>query len=109
MSEPTSSGLTDRLVGKAKSAAGAVLGRDDLKREGALHEQKADLAAEAKRLEADAERDQAQAALVAREREVAVERDRLATEAAAEASEQQVERERAAEQARVATEAERQR
>jgi uncharacterized protein YjbJ (UPF0337 family) len=83
-------GLVDRVVGKAKQAAGAVLGNDDLRREGALHEQKAAAAQQARELTFDADREQQRADLTGREREVEVERQRLLTEAAADRRQQEI-------------------
>ena len=42
--------LVDKITGKAKEVAGSVLGNDDLKEEGQLHQQKADAEVEAARL-----------------------------------------------------------
>ena len=56
-------GLVDRVVGTAKKAAGAVLGNDDLRREGALHQEKAETAKKAAELSVEAEREQQRAEL----------------------------------------------
>jgi len=81
---PALGGAVDRMKGVAKKAAGAVLGDDDLKREGELHREKAQADTEAAKLQEKADREQAQAETAAREREIEIERQRLAAEAAAE-------------------------
>src|SRR3954467_4691640 len=95
-------GFVDRVKGTAKTVAGTITGNEDLKREGELHQEKADAAETATHLEATAEREQAKAELTAREREIEIERRRVEAETAAETREQQVERERIAEEARIA-------
>jgi len=87
-------GAFERLKGKAKEVAGAVLGNDALKREGRLHEEKADAVEEAGRLDRQAAQERAEAAVTARERQLAVEQQRLAAEASAETREARLERER---------------
>src|SRR5438270_5610996 len=74
------SNMTERVVGAVKTAAGAVTGNDDLKREGALHAEKAEATVEAAKLETEAERETAQAELVAREKQIETERQRIAAE-----------------------------
>src|SRR3982751_3418780 len=82
-------GLVDQVVGKAKQAAGAVLGNDDLRREGELHEDRADAAKQAAELATEVER----------------ERQRLQTEAAADRQQQQIEQNEAAAKAAVEADA----
>jgi uncharacterized protein YjbJ (UPF0337 family) len=94
-------GLIDKAVGKAKQAAGAVLGNDDLRREGVLHEQKAAAAKQATELTAEAEREQQRADLTGRQRETEVERQRLLTEAATDRRQQQIEQSEATAKASV--------
>src|SRR3954447_7314218 len=101
----TTGGFVDRVKGTAKTVAGTITGNEDLKREGELHQEKADATENAAHLEATAEREQAQAELTAREREIEIERRRVQAEVAAETREQQVERERVAEEARIAAQA----
>src|SRR3954463_3326782 len=85
--------FVDRIKGSVKQAAGAVLGDDDLKREGELHHEKVDAAKTAKEAEKQAEQEHTEAEVITREREIEVERQRIATEVAADAREAQVERE----------------
>ena len=49
-------GFVDRVVGKVKQAAGSLFGRDDLRHEAALHEQRADAAQRAGELHTEARR-----------------------------------------------------
>src|SRR3954467_3147502 len=95
-------GFVDRVKGTAKTLAGTITGNEDLKREGALHHEKADATETAAHLEATAAREQAKAELTAREREIEVERHRVVSEAAAETREQQAEHERVLEEAKIA-------
>src|SRR3954453_12067119 len=98
-------GLVDQVVGKAKQAAGAVLGNDDLRREGELHEDRADAAKQAAELATEAEREEQRAQLTEREREGEVERQRLQPEAAAARQQQQIEQSEAAAKAAVEADA----
>jgi uncharacterized protein YjbJ (UPF0337 family) len=96
--EEVSGGLAGRLAGKAKQAAGAVLGDDALAREGRLQEASTDAERVAAREAADA-READAAADVERDRaEVAEERRRLQNEQAAaaqaDAAERRAEQER---------------
>lgn len=84
------SGLTDRIKAKAKTAAGRVLGNDDLVHEGALHDQKADALDEARQLEESAEERQAAADRAERQRQIDAERAELAVESAADARQQRI-------------------
>jgi hypothetical protein len=84
------SGLSDRIKAKAKTAAGHVLGDQDLVHEGELHEQKADALAEARRLEETADERQAAADRAERQRQIDAERAQLAVEAAADARQQRI-------------------
>ncbi|MBA3407244.1 MAG: CsbD family protein, partial [Solirubrobacterales bacterium] len=101
-SENTAGGALGRLAGKAKAAAGAALGNEELAREGRLQEAQSDAEREAARereqarlLEEEAdsagrraelmrEREQLHGELATEEREAAIERDRQLAEAAAE-------------------------
>src|SRR4051794_6103177 len=87
-------GFMDRVVGKAKQVAGTVVGDEGLKREGQLHEEKADAAVGGTRREAEATAERERADVTARERELAVEEREIAVEEAAEAREERLERER---------------
>ena len=119
-SEPSRSGLVERLKGAAKRAAGSMTGNDQLTREGELHEQKADAMQEAEVLDAEAKQQREEAELAARERELAAHEQRLAAENAADARSvrdeearraelERVEREHAARETSVEQEARRQR
>lgn len=108
MSDPNTEGLpvspvspVERLKGKAKQMAGAILGDPLLKAEGQLHEEKADAAKEASALGAEAEAEAAQAELTIKEQELAAERQRLAAEEAEEVREGRLARERQAEELRI--------
>ncbi|MET9486102.1 CsbD family protein [Nocardia sp. NPDC006630] len=56
-------GVVEGVKGKAKEAAGAVLGNDDLREEGRAQQDKADSQREAAQKEAAAEKERAVAAL----------------------------------------------
>jgi uncharacterized protein YjbJ (UPF0337 family) len=99
----TRGGLAGKLAGRAKQAAGVVLGNEDLAREGRLQqaqvEAEADAvvaaeraglaedeaAVEAARTENEIERERLENEIAEREREEAIERDRLRAERAAQA------------------------
>src|SRR6188472_3639131 len=70
--EQTGGAITDRITGKLKKVAGAVLGDDQLAAEGELHEARADAKSEAAHVEARAEQADAEAELAAREEALAV-------------------------------------
>lgn len=53
--EEAGEGLVEGVKGKVKEVAGAVIGRDDLQREGRAQQDKADAQREAARKEAEAE------------------------------------------------------
>ena len=55
-------GITDKITGRAKQAAGDLTGDADTRRQGELEERKADAKDEAARAEERAERKQAEAA-----------------------------------------------
>ena len=55
-------GITDKITGKAKQAAGDLTGDADTRRQGKLEERKADAKDEAARAEEHAERKDAEAA-----------------------------------------------
>ena len=87
MSNPSAprSRLADRMFSTAKKALGGLLGDDRLRREGELHDEKADAEATARHLESVAAEADEAAALSARERELDEERARLAAEEQVEA------------------------
>lgn len=76
----TGGGFVDRLKGKVKQLGGAVVDDEQLRREGELHEEKADAVEQARRLDAGAAQERAEAEIVARERELAVESQELTVE-----------------------------
>lgn len=94
-------GLVDRIAGKVKQTAGAVLGDDDLAREGRLHEDKADATAEAIRRDELAAQSADEAEVVEREAALLVEEQSLAAEAAEDVRREHLEREHAEEQTRI--------
>ena len=59
--ESGAKGIVEYLKGKVKQAAGAVTGRDDLEREGAAQQEKAEAQRDVARKEADAEKSRAEA------------------------------------------------
>ena len=58
--EAAGEGVVEDLKGKAKEAAGAVVGNDSLKREGQAQQDKAEAARDVARKEADAEKSRAE-------------------------------------------------
>lgn len=94
-------GLVDRIAGKVKQAAGAVLGDDGLAREGRLHEDKADATAEAVRRDELAAQSADEAEVVEREAALLVEQESLAAEAAEDVRRERLDREHAEEEARI--------
>ena len=91
----------ERVKGKAKRVAGSVFGDEELKREGELHERKADAVKDAARLDDEAAQERAGAEITARERELAAEEQRLVAEESAELREARLEREWRESEARV--------
>lgn len=92
--EDTAGGLVGKLAGKAKAAAGSLIGDDDLAREGRLQEAGSEAGIEARRAEAEARVERDQARVEEERAEVEEERRRLQAEVAAESAEQRAERER---------------
>lgn len=92
--------IADRVVGKAKKIAGSITSDSTLKREGELHERKADAALEAERRQAESERATAAAEVDEKARRLALEEQQLRAEQVADARETvhelEVEREQAA-------------
>src|SRR5690242_12792478 len=76
--DPNVTSLTERIKGKAKRAAGALTGNETLKREGELHEEKADAVVEADRLDEQAEVAREKSKIDIRERELALQEQHLA-------------------------------
>ena len=83
-SETTAGGVVGRLVGKAKSAAGALVGNEDLQREGNLQQARVEADADAERERRAAELRAEEVAVTERRAEAAAERDRLRAEVEAE-------------------------
>jgi uncharacterized protein YjbJ (UPF0337 family) len=81
--EKTAGGLIGQVVGKAKSAAGSLLGNENLKREGNLQQAQTEAEVVAERERKDAELRREDAAVKEQRAEAAAERDRLQTELAA--------------------------
>src|SRR3954451_18556098 len=103
--EETAGGLTGRLAGKAKEAAGAVLGREDLQREGRLQQASVDAEREAAREARDAELEREQAELAERRQETEDERGRLQAELDAEQRKEAIEQHEAQVEGKIQTEA----
>jgi uncharacterized protein YjbJ (UPF0337 family) len=93
---PTASGggPLDRLKGKVKEVAGSILGNQDLREEGQLHQARANAEQEAQREAAQADQRQTEAQLAIKEKELAAERQQLMAEQAAESDRQRVEHDR---------------
>lgn len=89
--EATAGGTIGKLTGRAKELAGAVLGRDDLHREGKLQQVQSEaekdaatLAAEAKQKESEVELEQEKAGTAAERRQVEIEAAEIESEERAE-------------------------
>jgi uncharacterized protein YjbJ (UPF0337 family) len=76
------SGVVEKIAGKVKEKAGAVIGNEELEREGRLEQQRVDAEKEAARREERAEQAAAEADVEAEKRDIAVERRELAAEVA---------------------------
>jgi uncharacterized protein YjbJ (UPF0337 family) len=79
--ESTIGGPLGKLAGKAKEAAGSVLGREDLQREGKLQQVQAEAEAEAAKVAAAAEQKEREAELKAEKAETEAERREVELEA----------------------------
>src|SRR5688572_15880094 len=90
--EETAGGPLGKLAGKAKEAAGSVLGDEALAREGRLQQAQADADAQAAQAGAEAEQRQAEAEVDGAQVENELERERLRTELAAEDREAAIDR-----------------
>jgi uncharacterized protein YjbJ (UPF0337 family) len=93
-SERTSGGFVGKLAGKAKEAAGSLLGNDDLAREGRLQEAQVEAEADAERSAGEAKQRADEAALKQEMDETELERQRLQNEVATREREHQIERDR---------------
>src|SRR5689334_9410812 len=92
--ERTAGGLVGKLAGKAKEAAGSVVGNDKLEREGRLQDAQADQELEARREAAEAEQREQEAKVQAERAETERERERLEHEVAEERREEAAEKDR---------------
>ena len=108
-SEQTAGGLVGRIAGKAKEAAGSLVGDRDLAREGRLQQAQVDAEAEAGHEAAESRQREAEASLEAEKTETETELDRLQNEVAAQEREQRIERERQEAEREAQSEAKRQR
>src|SRR4051794_40324109 len=90
-SETTTGGAVGRLVGKAKAAAGSLLGNSDLEREGRLQQAQADAEARAATANDAARLGREQTTLEEKRLAAADERDRLRGEIEAEDRQEQIE------------------
>ena len=91
--ERTSGGTLGKLAGKAKEAAGWMVGKDDLAREGRLQQAQSAAEIDAQRHAAEAEQRQDEADLAEKKREVELEREQLVSAVSAQ---ERAERERVA-------------
>jgi uncharacterized protein YjbJ (UPF0337 family) len=82
--ETTTAGAVGRFVGKVKSAAGALVGNEDLQREGNLQQARVEAEAAAERERQAAQLRAEEAAVTERRAQAAAERDRLRAEVDAE-------------------------
>jgi uncharacterized protein YjbJ (UPF0337 family) len=82
--EEVAGGVFGKVVGKAKSAVGSLVGNEELQREGNLQQAKVEADADAEREQAAAEVRRQQAELLEQRADAAAERDRLRTELQAE-------------------------
>src|SRR3954462_1762873 len=102
--ERTAGGLVGKLAGKAKEAAGSVIGNDDLAREGRLQDAQSEQELEARREEAEARQREQEAEVESERAETERERERLQHEVAEERREEAAERDRQAAEQRAQTE-----
>jgi uncharacterized protein YjbJ (UPF0337 family) len=79
-SEEVAGGALGKVVGKAKSAIGSLIGNDELQREGNLQQATIEAEADAERERAAAEARREEAALLEERADASAERDRLRTE-----------------------------
>ncbi len=98
--EKTARGLADRLAGKTKEVAGAVLRKPELRQEGELHQQEARAEDDAAKADLAAQQREAEADIVTKEQELKVERKRLDAEVAQENDVERIDRERRTNEAR---------
>jgi len=91
--EETAGGVLGHVVGKAKSVAGALVGNEDLEREGNLQQAQATAEAGAASERAAAQLRKHEAAVAEERVEAEVERERLRAELAADEHKERIERE----------------
>jgi uncharacterized protein YjbJ (UPF0337 family) len=106
--ERTVGGTLGKFAGKAKEAAGSLVGRDDLAREGRLQQAQSEAETDAQRNAAEAEQRRAEADLARQKTETELERQRLQNEVSAHEREDQIERDRWEAEREAAAEAQRQ-
>jgi uncharacterized protein YjbJ (UPF0337 family) len=101
--ERTTGGLVGKLAGKAKEAAGSLVGDSDMAREGRLQQAQSDAEAAASRFHEEAALREQEAELAEEKTEAELERQRLENEVAAQEREQQIaqDRQQAEREARV--------
>jgi uncharacterized protein YjbJ (UPF0337 family) len=92
--ERTTAGLVGKLTGKAKEAAGSLVGNDDLAREGGLQQAQVEAETDADRFAGEATQQAEEAALAQEKNETDLERQRLQNEVAAQEREQRIGRDR---------------
>ena len=90
--DETAGGPLGKLAGKAKEAAGSVLGNEQLAREGRLQQAQAEAEAEAAQAGAEAQQREAETEVEAAKAENELERERLQTELAAKEREAAIDR-----------------
>lgn len=92
--EKTAGGVAGSLIGKAKEAAGSLIGDDDLRREGALQRAHSEVARNAEAKLAEAKQDEVRAEVEIALSENEVERERLRSEVDAERRKEKIEQDR---------------
>ena len=94
LTSPSLDRAMERVKGGVKKLAGAALGDDELRREGELHDDKADAMVEAQRAEVEAEQSRREAEDDRRAAELTSEQRALLAEEAAEQHLERIERQR---------------
>jgi uncharacterized protein YjbJ (UPF0337 family) len=107
-SEQTAGGLVGKFAGKAKEAAGSLVGNGELAREGRLQQAQVDAEADAHREAAEAKQRDQEASLAADMTDTEIERDRLQNEVAAQERERKIESDRQEAEREARSEAQRQ-
>jgi len=102
--ESTTGGPLGKLAGRAKEAAGSILGREDLQREGKLQQVQSEAEREAAERAAEAEQKEREAELAEERAEVESERREVELEAGKAAADERAERQLAEEKRAAAAE-----